>query len=102
MPTFNPLANVTGRNAYTLFDIRYGLPSPTHILRESCGIGHYLPDCARLADNVFSLDNDFIVFRGNDHESSGQLLKGTVVLCLPSSLRIEDVHLRLIGTERLK
>ncbi|KAF3761501.1 hypothetical protein M406DRAFT_342285 [Cryphonectria parasitica EP155] len=69
MPHFNPLANVTGRNAYTLFDIR--------------------------------LDNDFIVFRGNDHESSGQLLKGTLVLCLPAPLRIEDVHLRLLGTERL-
>lgn len=48
------------------------------------------------------LDNDFIVLRGNDHEASGQLLKGTVVLCLPTSLRVEDVHLRLIGTERLK
>ncbi|CAN8098460.1 unnamed protein product [Discula destructiva] len=69
MPHFNPLANVTGRHAYTLFEIR--------------------------------LDNDFIVLRGNDHEASGQLLKGTLVLCLPTSLRIEDVHLRLIGTERL-
>lgn len=70
MPSFNPLANVTGRNAYTLFEIR--------------------------------LDNDFLVFRGNDHESSGQLLKGTVVLCLPSALKVDDVHLRLVGTERLK
>ncbi|KAK7716150.1 hypothetical protein SLS64_003302 [Diaporthe eres] len=69
MPSFNPLANVTGRNAYTLFEIR--------------------------------LDNDFLVFRGNDHESSGQLLKGTVVLCLPSALKVDDVHLRLVGTERL-
>lgn len=69
MPSFNPLANVTGRNAFTLFEIR--------------------------------LDSDFIVFRGNDHESSGQLLKGTLVLCLPTPLRVEDVHLRLIGTERL-
>ncbi|KAI9151695.1 putative HECT-type ubiquitin ligase-interacting protein creD [Paramyrothecium foliicola] len=47
------------------------------------------------------LDNDFIVFRGNEHESTGQLLKGVVVLCLPSSLRIEDVHLRLVGTLRI-
>ncbi|KAK3381400.1 hypothetical protein B0H63DRAFT_524125 [Podospora didyma] len=44
------------------------------------------------------LENDFIVFRGNEHESSGQLLKGTVVLCLPAPLKIEDVHLRLTGT----
>lgn len=47
------------------------------------------------------LENDFIVFRGNEHESSGQLLKGTVVLCLPAPLKIEDVHLRLIGTLQL-
>lgn len=44
------------------------------------------------------LENDFIVFRGNDHEASGQLLKGTLVLCLSSPLRIEDIHLKLIGT----
>lgn len=46
------------------------------------------------------LDSDFIVFRGNEHESSGQLLKGVLVLCLQSSLRMEDVRLRLIGTLR--
>ncbi|KAG5923821.1 hypothetical protein E4U61_002509 [Claviceps capensis] len=66
---FKPFASVTGRNSYSLFDIR--------------------------------LDQDFIVFRGNDHESSGQLLKGVVVLCLSSPLRIEDIHLRLVGTLRL-
>ncbi|EFY90467.1 arrestin domain-containing protein [Metarhizium acridum CQMa 102] len=69
MPSFKPFASVTGRNSYSLFDIR--------------------------------LDQDFIVFRGNDHESSGQLLKGVVVLCLSSPLRIEDIHLRLVGTLRL-
>jgi len=47
------------------------------------------------------LENDFLVFRGNEHESSGQLLKGTVVLCLPSPLKVEDVHLRLTGTLHL-
>ncbi|OAQ73800.1 arrestin domain-containing protein [Pochonia chlamydosporia 170] len=69
MPSFKPFSAVTGRNSYSLFDIR--------------------------------LDQDFIVFRGNDHESSGQLLKGVVVLCLSSPLRIEDIHLRLVGTLRL-
>jgi hypothetical protein len=69
MPSFNPFSTVTGRNTYSLFDIR--------------------------------LDNDFIVFRGSEHESSGQLLKGVVVLCLSSSLRIDDIHLRLVGTLRI-
>ncbi|GKT98106.1 arrestin protein [Fusarium langsethiae] len=68
MPSFKPFASVTGRNSYSLFDIR--------------------------------LDSDFIVFRGSDHESSGQILKGTLVLCLQSSLKIEDVRLRLVGTLR--
>ncbi|UQC73655.1 arrestin [Colletotrichum lupini] len=47
------------------------------------------------------LDNDFIVFRGGEDESAGQILKGVVVLCLPTPLKIEDVHLRLTGTHRL-
>ncbi|KAH7175794.1 hypothetical protein EDB81DRAFT_751251 [Dactylonectria macrodidyma] len=46
------------------------------------------------------LDSDFIVFRGTEHESTGQLIKGVLVLCLQSSLRMEDVRLRLIGTLR--
>lgn len=48
-----------------------------------------------------SLDNDFIVFRGNEHEAAGQLLKGEVVLCLKEALRVEDVHLRLQGNCRI-
>ncbi|MBE3044416.1 hypothetical protein IMZ48_17980 [Candidatus Bathyarchaeota archaeon] len=47
------------------------------------------------------LDNDFLVFRGNQHESAGQTLKGHVVLCLSSALKIEEIHLRLTGTLRL-
>ncbi|KAI5866160.1 hypothetical protein GGS23DRAFT_555775 [Durotheca rogersii] len=47
------------------------------------------------------LENDFIVFRGNEHEASGQLLKGVVVLCLREPLRVEDVHLRLVGNCRV-
>lgn len=68
MPSFKPFSSVTGRNSYSLFDIR--------------------------------LDSDFIVFRGTEHESTGQLLKGVLVLCLQSSLRMEDVRLRLMGTLR--
>ncbi|KAF4973940.1 hypothetical protein FZEAL_9103 [Fusarium zealandicum] len=46
------------------------------------------------------LESDFIVFRGSEHESSGQVLKGTLVLCLQAPLKIEDVRLRLVGTLR--
>ena len=68
-----------------------------------------LPACL-LAFGAFSLwfltkicrlENDFIVFRGNEQESAGQILKGTVVLCLPSALKVEDIHLQLSGTLRL-
>lgn len=86
MPSFKPFSTVTGRNSYSLFDIRY--------------VGH--APHVRPGLTPDRLDNDFIVFRGNDHESSGQLLKGVVVLCLPSALRMEDVRLRLVGTLRLR
>ncbi|KAL7622341.1 hypothetical protein AAE478_007845 [Parahypoxylon ruwenzoriense] len=47
------------------------------------------------------LENDFIVFRGNENEASGQLLKGVVVLCLREHLKVDDVHLRLMGNCRI-
>ncbi|KAB8293937.1 hypothetical protein EYC80_009410 [Monilinia laxa] len=43
------------------------------------------------------LDEEIIVLRGGENEASSQLLKGSVVLCLPSSLKVEDVHLRMTG-----
>ncbi|ROT36277.1 hypothetical protein SODALDRAFT_335353 [Sodiomyces alkalinus F11] len=46
------------------------------------------------------LDKDFIVFRGSEAESAGQTLKGSVVLCLSSPLKVEAVHLRLTGNLR--
>ncbi|ERT01907.1 carbon catabolite repression protein CreD [Sporothrix schenckii 1099-18] len=47
------------------------------------------------------LENDFIVFRGNEHEAGGQLLKGVLAICVPTSFKIDDIHLRLTGTQRL-
>ena len=52
----------------------------------------------RITDTARRLENDFIVFRGHEHESAAQLLKGTVVLCLPTALKVEDIHLKLTGT----
>ncbi|TLD28689.1 hypothetical protein PspLS_03205 [Pyricularia sp. CBS 133598] len=69
MPSFNPFSAVTGRHAFSLFDIR--------------------------------LENDFLVFRGNEHEAASQLLKGVLAVCVPGPTKIEDIHLRLIGTLRL-
>ncbi|CAL3962591.1 hypothetical protein PZA11_000292 [Diplocarpon coronariae] len=43
------------------------------------------------------LDNDIIVLRGGESEASSQMLKGVVVLCLPTSLKLENVHLRMTG-----
>ncbi|EPE35187.1 E set [Glarea lozoyensis ATCC 20868] len=43
------------------------------------------------------LDSDIIVLRGDENDASSQLLKGTIVLCLPQSLKVEDVHLRMTG-----
>lgn len=53
------------------------------------------------ANKLSSLENNLIVFRGNEHEASGQLLKGVLAICVPSPIKIEDIHLRLTGTQRL-
>ncbi len=45
----------------------------------------------------YSLENEIIVLRGGESEASSQLIKGVVVLCLPSALKVEDVHLRMTG-----
>lgn len=81
------LSSVTGRNATSLFDIRY--VTAIRIRRQRLTYHH-------------SLENDFIVFRGNEHESAGQMVKGVVVLCVPTPLRMEDLRLRLTGTLRVR
>ncbi|KAK2627897.1 hypothetical protein QTJ16_002543 [Diplocarpon rosae] len=43
------------------------------------------------------LDNDIIVLRGGESEAASQMLKGVVVLCLPTSLKLENIHLRMTG-----
>ncbi|EFX02962.1 carbon catabolite repression protein [Grosmannia clavigera kw1407] len=47
------------------------------------------------------LETDFLVFRGNEHEASGQMLKGVLAICVPAPIKIEDIHLRLTGVQRL-
>jgi hypothetical protein len=47
------------------------------------------------------LENEVIVLRGSESEASSQMLKGVVVLCLPSSLKVDDVHLRMTGTSKI-
>ena len=56
-------------------------------------------DCGLLI--LRSLDNDIIVLRGGESEASSQVLRGVVVLCLPSALKVEDVHLRMTGQLRI-
>ena len=109
MPSFKPFSAVTGRSSYSLFDIRLALLPPYSRLENSFErSAHYYTPISQIRKAetdwivlINRLEEDFIVFRGNDHESSGQLLKGVVVLCLSAPLRIEDIHLRLVGTLRL-
>ncbi|KAF5234641.1 hypothetical protein FANTH_11993 [Fusarium anthophilum] len=46
------------------------------------------------------LEREFVVFWGSRYESTDQLLKGVVVLCLQSPLKLDEVRLRLDGTVR--
>lgn len=50
---------------------------------------------------ISSLDSEVIVLRGVESEAASQLLRGVVVLCLPSALKVEDVHLRMTGHLKL-
>jgi len=81
MPGFNVFGGVTGRNSATLFEIRFVV--------LLCRLWRLL-----IASR---LDNEIIVLRGAENEASSQMLKGVVVLCLPSALKVEDVHLRMTG-----
>ena len=53
-----------------------------------------------LLTSLNRLERDFVVFWGNQYESSDQIVKGVVVLCLQSPLKLEDVRVRLDGTVR--
>ncbi|OQD67209.1 hypothetical protein PENDEC_c042G06373 [Penicillium decumbens] len=47
------------------------------------------------------LDDDYIVFRGNEHEAASAHLKGTLVLCLSEPLAIKHIRLQLTGMSRV-
>ncbi|KAL3422055.1 arrestin domain-containing protein [Phlyctema vagabunda] len=65
----------------------------------SFGFGSFGGVTGRTSATLFEirLDSDIIILRGGENEASSQLLKGAVVLCLPASLKCEDVHLRMTG-----
>ena len=47
------------------------------------------------------LDNDYIIFRGGEHEAASAQLQGSVVLCLTEPLSIKHLKLTLIGITRM-
>lgn len=47
------------------------------------------------------LNDDYIVFRGNEHEAASAHLKGTLVLCLSEPLAIKHIRLQLTGMSRV-
>jgi hypothetical protein len=48
------------------------------------------------------LNDDYIVFRGNEHEAASAHLKGTLVLCLSEPLAIKHIRLQLTGMSRVR
>ncbi|RMJ17080.1 hypothetical protein CDV36_003273 [Fusarium kuroshium] len=44
------------------------------------------------------LETDVVILRGGQYEAQDYLLKGVVVLCLQSPLRVEEISLELVGT----
>jgi hypothetical protein len=47
------------------------------------------------------LNEDYIVFRGGEHEAASAHLKGTLVLCLSEPLAIKHIRLELTGMSRV-
>ena len=53
------------------------------------------------AVSLLSLDDDYVVFRGNEAEAASAHLKGTLVLCLSEPLTIKRIKLQLTGVSRM-
>ena len=51
---------------------------------------------------LFRLDENYIVFRGNEHESASAHLTGTLVFCITEPLTIKHVRLTLSGISRIR
>lgn len=49
----------------------------------------------------YSLNEDYIVFRGGEHEAASAHLRGTLVLCLSEPLAIKHIRLELTGMSRV-
>jgi hypothetical protein len=47
------------------------------------------------------LNDEYIVFRGGEHEAASAHLKGTLVLCLSEPLTIKHIRLQLTGMSRV-
>lgn len=47
------------------------------------------------------LDNDYIIFRGGEHEAASAQMQGSVVLCLTEPLSIKHLKLTLTGITRM-
>lgn len=47
------------------------------------------------------LEDEYIVFRGNDYEAASAHLGGTLVLCLSEPLTIKNIKLHLTGMSRV-
>lgn len=70
------------------------------LLPEAAGL--LLVYCTVFTDDCrCRLESDVIVLRGGENEASSQMLRGVVVLCLPSSLKVDDVHLRMTGQSKI-
>jgi hypothetical protein len=47
------------------------------------------------------LDDDYIIFRGSEHEASSAHLRGKLILCLSEPLRVQGITLRLTGVSKI-
>jgi arrestin-related trafficking adapter 4/5/7 len=54
-----------------------------------------------MAYGLFRLDDEYIVFRGNEEEAASAHLRGKLVLCLTEPLAVKYIRLTLTGVSKV-
>jgi hypothetical protein len=65
------------------------------------GNPHSKPELTNSLVSRYSLDEDYIVFRGGESEAASAHLSGKLILCLSEPLSIKHIRLHLTGISRV-
>lgn len=75
--------------------------SPNTSTFGECQFSAYHSLAHSLTHTFKRLDEDYIVFRGSEHEAASAHLSGRLLLCLSEPLNIKHLRLHLTGISRV-